>query len=94
MLSLPVAAAVTVLTLATACCVSMLSRGDPIDHAANRLTMGVVTASLIIGSSIMMSVGSDRGLSDLPSFGLLGFIGVVIGGIWVLLSIWRSGRNK
>ncbi len=56
--------------------------------------MGVVTASLIIGSSIVMSVGSDRRLSGLPSFGLLGFIGAVIGGIWVLVSIWRSGRKK
>ena len=94
MLSLPVAAAVTVLTLATAWSVSILSRGDQIDRAASRLAMGIVTASLIIGSSIMTPVGSDRRLSGLPSFGLLGFIGAVIGGIWALVFIWRSGRKK
>jgi ubiquinone biosynthesis protein len=30
----------------------------------------------------------------MPSFGLLGFIGAVIGGIWVLVFIWRGGRKK
>lgn len=68
--------------------------GDQIDRAASRLTIGIVTASLIIGSSIAMSVGGGRRLSGLPSFELLGFIGAVIGGIWVLVSIWRSGRKE
>jgi ubiquinone biosynthesis protein len=68
--------------------------GDQIDRAASRLTIGIVTASLIIGSSIALTVGSGQRLSGLPSFGLLGFIGAVIGGIWVLVSIWRSGSKK
>lgn len=68
--------------------------GEQIDRAASRLTMGIVTASLIIGSSIALTAGGGPRTSGLPLFGLFAFIGAVIGGIWVLVSIWRSGRKK
>ncbi len=63
-----------------------------LDQAASRLTLGVVTAALIIGSAIVLNVQGDQD-SGLPLFGLLGFIGAAIGGIWLLISIWRSGRD-
>ena len=31
-------------------------------------------------------------LLGLPFFGLLGFVGAVAGGLWLLRSIWRSNR--
>jgi len=67
--------------------------GSQLDRAASRLTMGVVIAALIIGSSIVMSVERGPVLLGLPLFGLLGFIGAAIAGIWLLISIRRSGRN-
>lgn len=67
--------------------------GDQLDRAASRLTMGIVIAALIIGSSIAMTIGRGPVLLGLPMFGLLGFIGAAIGGIWLLLSSRRSGRN-
>ena len=67
---------------------------ERLDRAASRLTVGTVTAALIIGSSIVMTVEGGPTLLGLPLFGLLGFIGAVIGGIWLLLSIWRSGKHK
>ena len=67
---------------------------ERLDRAASRLTVGNVTAALIIGSSIVMTVEGGPTLLGLPLFGLLGFIGAVIGGIWLLLSIWRSGKHK
>ena len=42
----------------------------------------------------MNSVGggvSNRGLMIL---GVLGFVGAAISGIWIVFSIWRSGRRK
>jgi ubiquinone biosynthesis protein len=66
--------------------------GHQIDGAANRLTVGVVTAALIIGSSIVMTVQGGPTLLGLPSFGLIGFLGAAVGGMWLLVSIWRSGR--
>lgn len=67
--------------------------GDRLDRAASRLAISVVTAALIIGSAIAMTVEREPGLPGLPSFGLLGFIAAVIGGIWVLFSIWRGGKG-
>lgn len=67
--------------------------GNQLDRAASRLTLGVVTAALIIGSSIVMTIEGGPTLLGLPLFGLLGFLGAVAGGVWLLYSIWRSGRG-
>jgi len=65
--------------------------GDQLDRAASRLALSIVTSALIIGSAIVMTVEQAPALPGLPPFGLLGFIAAVIGGFWVLLSIWRGG---
>ena len=69
-----------------------LKQSDRISHqldsAANRLTMGIVTAALIIGSSIVMSI--DTG----PKF--IGFVGYLIAfanSLWIIWSVWRSGKH-
>jgi len=67
--------------------------GNQLDRAASRLALGVVTAALIIGSSIVMTIEGGPTLLGLPVFGLLGFLGAVAGGAWLLHSIWRSGRG-
>jgi len=66
--------------------------GNQLDSAANRLVIGIVVAALIIGSSIVMTVPGGPSLLGLPFFGLLGFFGAVIGGIWLMLSIWKSSK--
>ncbi|WP_373754386.1 ABC1 kinase family protein [Neisseria weixii] len=59
-----------------------------IDRATNRLTMGIVTAALIIGSSIVMSI--DTG----PKFiGFFGYLLAFANSLWIMWSIWRSGRH-
>lgn len=67
---------------------------ERMDRAVSRLTMGIVTAALIIGSSIVMTVETQSTWLGLPLFGLLGFLGAVISGVWLLISIARSGRHK
>lgn len=67
--------------------------GDRLDRAVSRLAISIVTAALIVGSAIVMTVEREPSLPGLPSFGLLGFIAAVIGGIWVLVSIWRGGKG-
>lgn len=68
--------------------------GRQIDNAASRLTVGLITASLIIGSSIVMTVGGGPTIMGLPLLGFLGFTSAAIGGIWILVSIWRGSHNK
>jgi ubiquinone biosynthesis protein len=64
-----------------------------LDRAASRLTLGIVTAALIIGSAIVINVDSKPSVFGLPALGVLGFVGAVAGGLWLLVSIWRSGRD-
>jgi ubiquinone biosynthesis protein len=68
--------------------------GDQIDRAANRLAMALVISALIIGSSIAMTVKGGPTLFGLPLLGSLGFIGAVLGGLWLVRAIWRSSRER
>ncbi len=64
--------------------------GEQVNRAANRLVVGIVTAALIIGSSIVMhSVG---GISSrwLLALGVAGFVGAGFCGVWILISILRN----
>ena len=64
-----------------------------IDKSANRLTMGIVTGCLIIGSSIVMTVQAGPTMFGLPLFGFLGFMAAFFNSIWIILSIWRAGKD-
>ncbi len=66
---------------------------NTLDSAISRITMGIVTAALIIGSSIIMTVKGGPELFGLPAFGFLGYTFATIGGVWLLLSIWKSGHQ-
>ena len=68
--------------------------GDQIDRAANRLTMALVIAALIIGSSIVMTVKGGPTLFGLPAFGFLGFSAAAVGALWLVRAMWRSGRDS
>ena len=67
--------------------------GHQLDHSTNRLTMAMITAALIIGSSIVMTVKGGPTLFGLPAFGFLGFFLAFVIGIGLMISIWRSGRD-
>jgi ubiquinone biosynthesis protein len=64
-----------------------------LERSVNRLTIGMVTAALIVGSSILMSVSSTQ--QSLTAW-LLAAAGVAISfanSIWLLLSFRRSRRS-
>jgi ubiquinone biosynthesis protein len=67
---------------------------DQLDRAVSRLTVAMVVAALIIGSSIVMTVQGGPTLLGLPAFGLLGFLGAVGGALWLAWSVLRSGRTS
>jgi ubiquinone biosynthesis protein len=67
--------------------------GLQLNQAANRLTMGILTASLVVGSSIIMTVQGGPELFGLPLFGLLGFVVAFFNSVWILYAIWRSGKD-
>ena len=61
-----------------------------IDKSASRITMGLVTSALIVGTAIAMTVTGGPTLFGLPFFGLLGFSSSLVAGVWLLVSIARS----
>lgn len=65
-----------------------------VSHSANRLSGSLVVAALIVGSSITMTVKGGPTLLGLSFFGLLGFVGASLVGIWLLWSIFRSGGGR
>ncbi len=65
--------------------------GHQLNYAANRLTMGVLTAALIIGSSIIMTIpDAPFGLTLL---GAVGFLLAFGNSLWIVFSIWRSDKD-
>jgi ubiquinone biosynthesis protein len=69
------------------------SFGDRLDNTINRITIGIMTASLVIGSSIVMTVGSGPTLLGVPLLTILGLIGYLVAffnSLWIIFSIWRS----
>ena len=72
------------------------SFGDRLHSAINRATIGIMTASLVIGSSIVMTVAEGPTLFGVPLltfFGLVGYLIAFVNSLWIILSIWRSGRR-
>ena len=67
--------------------------GDQIDRAASRLSIALIIAGLVIGSSIVMTVGGGPTLLGLPAVGLLGFCAAFAAGVWLVQSIRKGGRH-
>jgi ubiquinone biosynthesis protein len=70
--------------------------GNRLDSTIDRVTVGIMTASLVIGSSIVMTVPGGPtvfGMSLLTLFGLLGYMIAFVNSLWIIISIWRSGRR-
>jgi ubiquinone biosynthesis protein len=67
--------------------------GHQLDRSSNRIALGILTAALIVGSSIVMTVEGGPTLFGLPVFGLLGFFAACVMTLALFLSIWRSGRD-
>ena len=68
--------------------------GHRLDRSANRLTVGLVTAALIVGTAISLTLTGGPRVYDLPVFGVLAFLSSVAAGVWLLWSILRSGRSS
>jgi ubiquinone biosynthesis protein len=66
--------------------------GERLDRSISRLTIGMITAAFIIGTSIMLSVTGDTEYLGISILASLGFSMAVLGGLWVLISIMR-GRH-
>ena len=72
------------------------SFGRQLDRTLDRVTVGIMTASLVIGSAIVLSVRDGPvilGIPVLPAIGLLGYVLAFLNSLWIVYGIWRSGRE-
>ena len=72
------------------------SFGHRLHSAMNWATIGIMTASLVVGSSIVMTVAEGPTLLGVPLltfFGLLGYLIAFVNSLWIIHSIWRSSRR-
>ncbi|MEQ1600536.1 MAG: ubiquinone biosynthesis protein UbiB [Methylophilaceae bacterium] len=67
--------------------------GHQLDHSTNRIALAMITAALIVGSSVVMTVNGGPTIFGLPAFGFLGFFFAFVIGLVLVFSIWRSGRD-
>jgi ubiquinone biosynthesis protein len=63
-----------------------------VDRASNRIAFSLVIAALIVGSSIIIQTRIGPYLFGFSILGLFGFLIAGILGLWLLISILRSGR--
>ncbi len=63
-----------------------------LDKSSNRLAFSVITAAIIVASSIIIHSGQGQKLFGLPVFGLIGYVIAGLFGIWILIGILRSGQ--
>ena len=63
-----------------------------LDKASNRLSFSIITAAIIVASSIIIHSGKGPMLFGLPMFGLIGYVIAALLGLWILVGILRSGQ--
>ena len=72
------------------------SFGQRLDRTVNRMSVAILTASVVVGSSIVMTLGGGPivfGVPVLTLLSLLGFSMAFVNSVWILVSIWRSWRR-
>ena len=68
--------------------------GREVDRASNRLSLALLLGALVLGSSILTFDKEGPVYQSLSTLGLVGFGAAGLIGIWLAVSILRSGRFK
>jgi ubiquinone biosynthesis protein len=64
-----------------------------IERSVNRLTIGLVTSALIVGTSVALTVPGGARVWGFPAVALLGFVSSLVLGLGLLVAIVRSGHK-
>jgi ubiquinone biosynthesis protein len=70
--------------------------GRQLDRTLDRVTVGIMTASLVIGSAIVMTVREGPtvfGVNVLTAIGFIGYVIAFLNSVWILYGIWRAGKE-
>ncbi len=64
-----------------------------LNHSANRITAGLLLASLIVGAALLMRVPTEFQLFGYPGLAIICFLAAAAGGIFLLVSIVLQDRK-
>jgi ubiquinone biosynthesis protein len=64
-----------------------------LEKIANRITLGLILAALIIGAAMLMRVETTFRILGYPAFAILFFLAAAIGGIVLVIAILRHDRE-
>lgn len=62
------------------------------DKSSNRLAFALIISAIVVGSSVIMLSGKEPLLLGFPTLGVIGYIIALFLGLWLAISILRSGR--
>jgi ubiquinone biosynthesis protein len=65
---------------------------NTLDNVTNRLTFGIIIASMVIGSSMIITTGIGPFLFGFPALGVIGYFISGLLGLWLIFNIIRK-RN-
>ena len=63
-----------------------------VDRASNRIAFGLVVAALIVGSAIVANLSRGPAIWGYPAIGVVSFLLAALLGLWLVVSILRSGK--
>ena len=67
---------------------------EGLQKVANRITSGLVLASLIIGAALLMRVETSFRVLGYPGLAILCFLAATAGGVWLLVNIFVQDRRS
>ena len=67
---------------------------DALKTAANRITLGVIIGSLVVGSSLIITTRVTPTLFGYPALGMIGYLLSALLGLYVVWDIFRHGRHR
>ena len=65
-----------------------------IDRSTNRLALGILVGSLIVGSSVVTHASIGPKVGQIPMLGVIGYVSSAILGLWLVVAILRTGGGK
>lgn len=65
---------------------------NELNRMVNRIVFGLIVSSLIIGSSLVINADVGPKLYGISFFGFVGYFGAAVLGLWLIISILRSGK--
>ena len=64
-----------------------------LEKIANRITLGLILAALIVGAAMLMQIDTGFRLFGYPGLPILFFLGAAVGGLWLVRSIIAHDRG-